>query len=58
MPMLMLQCRICGGVFPGIYIPEGSTNGFKGSATNTDTLHTCSRGHNNEYAAVDYMDWS
>jgi hypothetical protein len=56
MPMLMLQCKTCGEVFPGIYIPEGSTLDFK--ATATDTLHKCSRGHNNEYATVDYMDWS
>jgi len=54
----MLQCRTCGEVFPGIYIPEGSTDDFKTSATNTDTSHTCSRGHNNEYATADYMDWS
>jgi hypothetical protein len=58
MPMLMLQCRTCGEVFPGIYIPEGSTFDFKTTATNADTSHTCSRGHNNEYATADYMDWS
>ena len=56
--MLMLQCKTCGEVFPGIYIPERSTNDFKTSATNADTLHTCSRGHKNEYVTVDYMDWS
>ena len=55
MPMLMLQCRTCGEVFPGIYIPEGSTDDFKTSATNADTSHTCSRGHNNDYVTVDYM---
>jgi hypothetical protein len=54
----MLQCKTCGEVFPGIYIQEGSNDEFKKSATNTDSLHTCSRGHNNEYATVDYMDWS
>ncbi|MFL6433247.1 MAG: hypothetical protein ACJ71O_05880 [Nitrososphaeraceae archaeon] len=58
MPMLMLQCKTCGEVFAGIYIPEGSTADFKASATNADTSHICSRGHNNEYATVDYMDWS
>jgi hypothetical protein len=58
MLMLMLQCRTCGEVFPGIYIPEGSTTGFKVSATNADTSHTCSRGHNNDYVTADYMDWS
>jgi hypothetical protein len=38
----MLQCRTCGEVFPGIYIPEGSTTDFKASATNADTSHRCS----------------
>jgi hypothetical protein len=28
------------------------------TATNADTLHTCSRQHTNEYVTVDYMDWS
>ena len=58
MPMLMLQCKTCGEVVPGIYIPERSTDDFKTSATNADTSHTCSRGHKNEYVTVDYMDWS
>ena len=55
----MLQCKTCGEVFPGIYVPERSNNDFK--ATNTSdnrSHHTCTRGHNNEYATVDYMDWS
>jgi len=54
----MLQCKTCGQIFPGIYIPEGSTADFKASATNADTSHTCSRGHKNEYATADYIDWS
>jgi hypothetical protein len=54
----MLQCKTCGEVFPGIYIPEGSTEDFKTSAASADTSHTCSRGHKNEYDTVDYMDWS
>ena len=58
MPMLMLQCKTYGEVFSGIYIPEGSTDDFKTSATNADSSHTCSRGHNSEYATADYMDWS
>lgn len=58
MPMLMLKCKTCGEVFPGIYVPEQSTDDFKSTATSTDTLHTCSRGHNNEYVSADYMDWS
>ncbi|TLY10091.1 MAG: hypothetical protein E6K85_04525 [Thaumarchaeota archaeon] len=58
MPMLMLKCKTCGEVFPGIYVPEGSDSDIKSAATSVDTLHTCSRGHNNEYAMADYMDWS
>ena len=58
MPMLMLKCKTCGEVFPGIYVPEESTDDFKSTATTADTLHTCSRGHNNEYVSADYMDWS
>jgi len=30
MPMLMLQCKSCGEVFPGLYVPEGSTEKRKG----------------------------
>lgn len=56
--MLMVQCKTCGEVFPGIYVPEQSTTDFKATATNADTSHTCSRGHNNQYVTVDYMDWS
>lgn len=58
MPMLMLKCKSCGEVFPGIYVPEGSTANFKSIATSSDTLHTCSRGHKNAYLTQDYMEWS
>jgi hypothetical protein len=58
MPMLMLQCKTCGEVFPGIDVPEESTIDFKATATNADTLHTCPRQHTNEYVTIDYMDWS
>jgi hypothetical protein len=54
----MLKCKTCGEVFPGIYVPEGSTDDFKSSVTNSNTSHTCSRKHSNEYVTVDYMDWS
>ena len=57
--MLMLQCKTCGEVFPGLYIAEESNNDdFKLTATNANTSHICSRGHKNEYVTVDYMDWS
>jgi hypothetical protein len=55
---LMLKCKSCGEVFPGIYVPEGSTDDFKSNATSVDTTHTCSRGHKNEYLTKDYLDWS
>ena len=58
MPMLMIQCKTCGEVFPGLYVEEGSNDAFKATATNANTSHTCSRGHKNEYVTVDYMDWS
>jgi hypothetical protein len=44
--------------FSGLYVPEGSTDDSKTNATNSDTTHICSRIHSNEYATVDYMDWS
>lgn len=58
MPMLMLQCKSCGEVFAGLYVPEGSTEDVKINATNARTSHTCSRKHTNEYVRADYMDWS
>jgi hypothetical protein len=56
--MLMLKCKSCGEVFPGIYVPEGSTDNLKSTVTSSDTSHTCSRGHKNEYLTAEYMDWS
>jgi uncharacterized Zn finger protein len=56
--MLMLKCKNCGEVFPGVYVPEDSTDNFKTTVTSSDTSHTCSRGHKNEYIAEEYMDWS
>jgi hypothetical protein len=58
MPMLMLKCKTCGQVFPGLYVPEGSTDSYKSANTNTDTLYTCSRGHENKYNSTDYTDLS
>jgi hypothetical protein len=56
--MLMLKCKSCGEVFPGVYVPEGSTDDFKSSVISSDTSHTCSRGHKNQYITEEYMDWS
>jgi hypothetical protein len=53
MPMLMLKCKNCGEVFPGVYIPEDAKIN-----ANSATSHECSRGHKNEYSHDDYMDWS
>jgi uncharacterized Zn finger protein len=58
MPMLMLKCKSCGEVFPGVYVAEDSTDNFKLSVTSSDTSHTCSRGHENQYITEEYMDWS
>lgn len=58
MPMLMLKCKSCGEVFPGVYVPEDSTDDFKLSVTSSDMSHTCSRGHENQYITEEYMDWS
>ncbi len=58
MPMLILKCKTCGEVFPGIYVPEGSTADFTANATTSDASHICSRNHSNEYATLDYMDLS
>ncbi|MBV9176685.1 MAG: hypothetical protein JO297_06580 [Nitrososphaeraceae archaeon] len=30
---------------------------FRASATNLDSSYTFSRGHNNEYATIDYTNW-
>lgn len=58
MPMLMLKCKTCGEVFPGIYVPEGSSADSRSAAASRVPMHTCSRGHANEYAKEDYLDWS
>jgi hypothetical protein len=57
MPMLMLKCKNCGEVFPGVYIPEDTKEGYK-LKTNSISSHVCSRGHKNDYLTDDYMDWS
>jgi hypothetical protein len=56
--MLMLKCKSCGEVFPGIYVPEENNNDFKAAAIKSGISRTCSRGHQNSYATEDYMDWS
>ena len=55
MPMLMLKCKTCGEVFPGVYVNENHENQGRLVAASE---HTCSRGHNNEYVAQDSLDWS
>lgn len=58
MPMLMLKCKNCGEVFPGVYVPEDSTDNVKSAIISSEMSHTCSRGHRNEYITEEYMDWS
>jgi uncharacterized Zn finger protein len=58
MPMLMLQCKSCGIVFPGIYVNEGINDDSKTKILKSNKSHTCSRGHMNDYQSPDYMDWS
>lgn len=55
--MLMLKCKNCGEVFPGVYIPEDTKKGLK-LTINSAASHVCSRGHKNDYSSDDYMDWS
>jgi hypothetical protein len=56
MPMLMLKCKNCGEIFPGIYVNEEEND--TAEAKNLSMTHTCLRGHKNDYVSVDYMDWS
>ena len=56
--MLMLKCKTCGEVFPGLYVAEDSNQEFRASVINADNSRTCSRGHRNKYVLEDYMDWS
>lgn len=58
MPMLMLKCKTCGEVFPGIYLAEDNKEDLVSKLTKSDIPHLCSRGHENKYAPEDYMDWS
>lgn len=57
MPMLMLKCKNCGEVFPGVYIPENAINDSN-VKTDSTTSYICSRGHKNYYLPDDFMDWS
>ena len=55
----MLQCKTCGEIFQGQYIDEQKEHKeFKPILLNSESDHTCSRGHNNSYIAEDYIDFS
>ncbi len=56
--MLMLKCKTCGEIFPGLYLAENSKEDVILRLTKSESSHECSRGHENEYAPEDYMDWS
>jgi hypothetical protein len=36
--MLMLKCKRCGEVFPGVYVPEDSNDDFKSTITSSARL--------------------
>jgi hypothetical protein len=56
MPMLMLKCKSCGEIFPGVYVNEEKND--TSMIKNLNMTHTCSRGHKNDYVSADYLDWS
>ena len=43
MPMLMLKCKTCGEVFPGIYLAEDNKEDLVSKLTKSD-IHICVRG--------------
>ena len=58
MRTLMFYCKASDEAFLEIYIIEGSTHHFNIPDISANTLSISSRGHNNEYATVDYLNWS
>ena len=57
MPMLMLKCKTCGIIFSAIYIPDMVEFEEK-SKSGSDIMHTCTRGHLNQYLMENYIDLS
>ena len=61
MPMLMLKCKTYGIIFSGGYVDEEKTkrkDSLLQPCVSSNSTHVCSRGHSNEYVAIDYMDLS
>jgi len=57
MPMLMLKCKTCGIIFSAVYITE--IDEFKAkSKSDSNLIHSCSRGHSNQYLPENYIDLS
>lgn len=57
MPMLMLKCKTCGIVFSAIYIPD-MVEFRENSKSDSNLIHSCSRGHSNHYLIENYIDLS
>lgn len=55
--MLMLKCKTCGIIFSAVYITE--IDEFKAkSKSDSNLIHSCSRGHSNQYLPENYIDLS
>ena len=57
MPMLMLKCKTCGIIFSSVYTSD-MKEFTKKSKSNSNGIHSCSRGHSNEYSLENYIDLS
>jgi hypothetical protein len=57
MPMLMLKCKTCGIIFSAMYIPDMIEFREK-SHSDSNLIHSCTRGHSNHYLIENYIDLS
>jgi hypothetical protein len=55
--MLMLKCKTCGIIFSSVYTSD-MKEFTKKSKSNSNGIHSCSRGHSNEYSLENYIDLS
>lgn len=55
--MLMLKCKSCGIIFSSVYTSD-MKEFTKKSKTDSNVMHSCSRGHYNEYSLENYIDLS
>lgn len=55
--MLMLKCKTCGIIFSAMYISD--MDEFKNESNGeTNLMHSCSKGHSNQYVIDNYIDLS